>query len=234
MKVALFDIDGTLLWTKGAGKRAMERALAANIGTSGPAGHRYDGKTDRQIVREAMRLEGFSDAEVDARMERVLASYLAELVVELDRDDHGVALLPGVPALLDALEARDDVVLGLLTGNVLSGAAQKLRVVGIDVGRFRVGAFGSDGEHRHDLPAIARERASAHVGVDVAGGACVIIGDTPSDVACGKGIGARAIAVATGYVRHGGAQGLRAVRRLRGPHRHGGGGEGDRRCVRWS
>jgi phosphoglycolate phosphatase len=198
MKIVLFDIDGTLLWTKGAGRRAMLRALAANIGTSGPADHRYDGKTDRQIVREAMRHEGFADEDVDAKMEPVLTSYLAELMVELDREDHGVALLPGVPELLDALEARDDIVLGLLTGNVVDGAERKLRVVGIDFGRFRVGAYGSDGEHRHDLPAIARDRASAHTGKAVLGSSCVIIGDTPSDVACGRGIGARAIAVATG------------------------------------
>jgi phosphoglycolate phosphatase len=199
MKVALFDIDGTLLWTKGAGRRAMERALAANIGTSGPADHRYDGKTDRQIVREAMRHEGFADAEVDARMERVMANYVAELTVELERDDHGVELLPGVLELLDTLEKRDDVVLGLLTGNVVHGAERKLRCVGIEFARFPVGAFGSDGEHRHDLPAIARDRASAHIGRPVRGDACVIIGDTPSDVACGRGIGARAIAVATGH-----------------------------------
>ena len=199
MKVALFDIDGTLLWTKGAGRRAMERALAANIGTSGPADHRYDGKTDRQIVREAMRHEGFADSEVDARMERVMANYLVELMVELERDDHGVKLLPGVLELLDALEKRDDVVLGLLTGNVVHGAERKLRCVGIEFARFPVGAFGSDGEHRHDLPAIARDRASAHIGRPVRGDACVIIGDTPSDVACGRGIGARAIAVATGH-----------------------------------
>jgi phosphoglycolate phosphatase-like HAD superfamily hydrolase len=199
MKVALFDIDGTLLWTKGAGRRAMERALAANIGTSGPADHRYDGKTDRQIVREAMRHEGFADSEVDARMERVMANYFAELMVELERDDHGVELLPGVLELLDALEKRDDVVLGLLTGNVVHGAERKLRCVGIEFARFPVGAFGSDGEHRHDLPAIARDRASAHIGRPVRGDACVIIGDTPSDIACGRGIGARAIAVATGH-----------------------------------
>ncbi len=199
MKIALFDIDGTLLWTKGAGRRAMERALAANTGKTGPADHRYDGKTDRQIVREAMRLEGFADADVDARMDDVLASYLTELVVELDREDHGVEILAGVREVLDALEARDDVVLGLLTGNLMNGAERKLRAVGIDPARFPVGAFGSDGEHRHDLPAVARGRASAFIGRPVSGSACVIIGDTPSDVACGRGIGARAIAVATGH-----------------------------------
>ena len=199
MKVALFDIDGTLLWTRGAGRRAMERALAANIGRAGPGEHRYDGKTDPQIVRESMRLVGFTDADVEAQMDGVLARYLEELHTELDRDDHGVELFPGVLALLDALERRDDVVLGLLTGNLATGAERKLRAVGIDPARFAVGAFGSDGEHRHDLPAIARDRASARLGQPVPGDACVIIGDTPSDVACGRGIGARAIAVATGH-----------------------------------
>jgi phosphoglycolate phosphatase len=199
VRVALFDIDGTLLWTRGAGKRAMERALAANIGRAGPSEHRYDGKTDPQIVREAMRLVGFTDADVEARMDGVLAQYLTELHTELDRDDHGVELLPGVLALLDALERRDDVLLGLLTGNLVGGARRKLNAVGVDPARFAVGAFGSDGEHRHDLPAIARDRASAHLGRPVTGDACVIIGDTPSDVACGRGIGARAIAVATGH-----------------------------------
>jgi phosphoglycolate phosphatase-like HAD superfamily hydrolase len=199
VRIALFDIDGTLLWTRGAGRRAMERALTANMGRAGPREHRYDGKTDPQIVREAMRLEGFTDADVEAQMEGVLTRYLTELHTELDRDDHGVELLPGVLALLDALERRAGVVLGLLTGNLASGAQRKLRAVGVDPARFAVGAFGSDGEHRHDLPAIARDRASAHLGRPVPGDACVIIGDTPSDVACGRSIGARAIAVATGH-----------------------------------
>jgi phosphoglycolate phosphatase-like HAD superfamily hydrolase len=199
MRVALFDIDGTLLWTRGAGRRAMERALVASTGRTGPADHRYDGKTDRQIVREAMRLEGFPDGDIDARMDLVLARYLAELHAELDRVDHGVELLPGVGALLDALERRSDVMLGLLTGNLVGGAERKLRAAGVDPARFTVGAFGSDGEHRHDLPAIARDRAGAHLGHAVPGDACVIIGDTPSDVACGRGIGARALAVATGH-----------------------------------
>lgn len=199
MKIALFDIDGTILWSKGAGRRAMERALFANVGTRGAADHRYDGKTDRQIVREAMHHSGISDSDIDAAMDRVIAAYLTELAVELDRADHGVEVLPGVREVLDALESRDDVVLGLLTGNVVDGAERKLRAVGIDFSRFVVGAYGSDGEHRHDLPAIARDRASAHTGSAVSGDACVIIGDTPSDVACGRGIGARAIAVATGH-----------------------------------
>lgn len=199
MKIALFDIDGTLLWSRGAGRRAMERALLAVAGSRGSADHRYDGKTDRQIVREAMRHAGFSDADVDSAMDRVISLYLAELAVELDRVNHGVELLPGVGDVLDALETRDDVVLGLLTGNVVAGAQRKLHAAGIKFERFAVGAYGSDGEHRHELPAIARDRASALTGRAVSGASCVIIGDTPNDVACGQSIGARAIAVATGH-----------------------------------
>jgi phosphoglycolate phosphatase-like HAD superfamily hydrolase len=198
MKVALFDIDGTLVWTHGAGRRAMEHALGEVFGTSGPAGHRYDGKTDMQIVREAMRLEGFADEVIDARMGMVCALYLRQLECELAVPDHGVKLLPGVAEVLDALDARDDVVLGLLTGNLVAGAAQKLRAVGVSPARFVVGAYGSDHEQRPELPAIAQARASALLGRPVPGGSCIIIGDTPSDVACGRGIGARAIGVATG------------------------------------
>ena len=198
MKIALFDIDGTLVWTHGAGRRAMQRALGAVIGKAGSHDHRYDGKTDKQIVREAMRVDGFSDRDVDARMDDVLARYLLELAVELDAEDHGAEVLPGVREMLDVIEARDDVVLGLLTGNVLVGAERKLRAVGVDPARFVVGAFGSDHEERPELPRIARERASTLLGRDVPGASCVIIGDTPSDVACARPIGARAIAVATG------------------------------------
>ena len=73
MKVALFDIDGTILWSRGAGSRSMGRALGAVFGAGQPSDYRYDGKTDRQIVREVLRFAGFSDREVDARMEDVLA-----------------------------------------------------------------------------------------------------------------------------------------------------------------
>lgn len=199
MKVVLFDIDGTILWSRGAGSRSMGRALGAVFGATHPADYRYDGKTDRQIVREILRFAGYSDGDVDARMADVLERYLHELGIELSGDAHGTTLLPGVREILDAIEERDDVVLGLLTGNVAEGAQGKLRAAGLDPTRFVVGAFGSDHEHRPELPAIARERASALLGRDVPGTACVIIGDTPSDVACGRGIGARAIAVATGH-----------------------------------
>lgn len=197
-RVVLFDIDGTLLLSHGAGRAAMEAALAACFGTPGPSGYRYDGKTDRLIVRETMRHAGFDDAAIDARMDAVLEGYLANLEEAIAARRERAWALPGVHALLDAVEAADDLLLGLLTGNVVPGARVKLEAVGIAFDRFRVGAFGSDHEHRPELPAIAQRRASAFLGHPVPGDRIVIIGDTPADVQCGVGIGARAIAVATG------------------------------------
>jgi len=138
VKLVLFDIDGTILAGGGAGKRAVTRALIDVFGSAGPADHRFDGKTDRQIVRELMRLEGHDDAHIDARMPALLDRYLAYLDDEL-RAPPFARLLPGVAELLDALEARHDMVLGLLTGNLAAGARAKLAAVGLDPDRFRVG-----------------------------------------------------------------------------------------------
>jgi phosphoglycolate phosphatase len=107
--------------------------------------------------------------------------------------------LAGVPEILDALEARDDVVLGLLTGNIAPGARIKLSAAGIDPDRFRVNAFGSDHERRPELPGIAQRRASEVLGLSIAGDRLVVIGDTPADIECGRSLGARSIGVASGH-----------------------------------
>lgn len=198
MKIVLFDIDGTLLESDRAGRTAMETALVATFGTSGPTMYRYGGKTDKLIVRETMRLAGFDDAAIDARMPDVLVCYLDALRANLGAGAHRARALDGVVSLLAAVEARDDLVLGLLTGNLVQGAEVKLRAVDLAPGRFRVGAYGSDHEDRPMLPPIARSRASALLGSEIAGEQLVIIGDTPADIDCGRGVGARAIAVATG------------------------------------
>jgi len=109
-----------------------------------------------------------------------------------------VQALPGIPALLDALEERPDVCVGLLTGNVAPGARLKLTAAGLAFGRFRVGAYGSDSPHRPDLPSIAVQRAVPLFGRQLVGDEIVIIGDTPADVTCGASLGVRAVAVATG------------------------------------
>ena len=90
-------------------------------------------------------------------------------------------------------------MLGLLTGNVEPGARIKLNAAGIDPDRFRVNAFGSDHEHRPELPAIAQKRAGQTLGLDIAGDRLVVIGDTPADIECGRSLGAKAIGVASGH-----------------------------------
>lgn len=203
MKVVLFDIDGTLLMSDGAGRRAMERVLLEMFGNTGPTSYRYGGKTDKLIVRETMRLAGIPDAQVEAAMDRVIAVYLQNLREELSGNANAAKALPGVSALLDAVERHNDLVLGLLTGNVIEGAGLKLRAVQMDPDRFKVGAYGSDHELRPMLPPIAQQRASALLGREVPGHRLVIIGDTEHDMTCGRGVGARAIGVATGGVsRH--------------------------------
>ena len=198
MKLVLFDIDGTLLLSDGAGRRAIHRALQEVFGSTGPADYHFDGKTDPQIVRELMRLAGHGDEHIDAQMQALFAQYIAFLHEELRSPDHRAYALPGVPALLDALERDQGVILGLLTGNLEQGAKAKLEAVGLNPARFRVGAYGSDHEQRPQLPAIARDRTKRQLGVDVAGDAIVVIGDTPADLTCGKSLGASAIGVATG------------------------------------
>ena len=197
-KIVLFDIDGTILWTDGAGRRAVFQSLKEHFGESGPGSHQFDGKTDPQIVRELMRHAGVADADIDARLGIVLDRYLELLHEELSGADHHDHVFPGVRELLCALEARDDVLLGLLTGNIHPGAQAKLTAVGIEPARFHVGAFGSDHHERPELPDIARKRAEEFLGHPVSGRDVVVIGDTPADIACGRGIGARAIGVATG------------------------------------
>ncbi|HEX5004706.1 MAG TPA: HAD family hydrolase [Gemmatimonadales bacterium] len=197
--LVLFDIDGTLLLTTGAGRRAITAALADRLG-DGDAWRTlaFDGKTDPQIVRELLESAGDASAGDPDTIADVCRRYVGLLEEELGRFPGATRLLPGVSPLLDRLEARSDVVLGLLTGNLVQGAGLKLRSGGLDPARFRVGAYGSDSARRADLPAIAAERAAPIFGRVPTGKAVVIVGDTPADVTCGQGIGARAVAVATG------------------------------------
>jgi phosphoglycolate phosphatase len=198
VKLVLFDIDGTLLLSDGAGRRAIMRALGEVYGATGPRDYHFDGKTDPQIVRELMRLAGLQDDHIDAHMQRLFSRYVQCLHEELRRPGHRAYALPGVPALLDALEDEPDVTLGLLTGNLRQGAEAKLQAVGLETDRFRVGAYGSDHERRPELPAVALARAKAELGIEFPGTHVVVIGDTPADLTCGLGVGARAIGVATG------------------------------------
>ena len=196
--LVLFDIDGTILLAHGAGRRSVHQAMTDVFGASGPPLHPFDGKTDPQIVRELALLAGVDESLIEPRMTEALDRYFGYLESDITQAPHEVELLPGVTALLEALEAQDDVLLGLLTGNIEAGAALKLRAVDIAPERFVVGAYGSDAASRPALPAIAQARAAAHIGRPLPGERVVIIGDTPHDLTCGRAIGARAIGVETG------------------------------------
>ncbi|MBC7843325.1 MAG: HAD family hydrolase [Gemmatimonadaceae bacterium] len=199
--LVLFDIDGTLLLAHGAGRRAVHRAMVDVFGVTGPELHPFDGKTDPQIVRELGALAGVTEDVIHERMSPALDRYFGYLEADITGSPHAVELLPGVHDLLDALEARHDVMLGLLTGNIESGASLKLRAVNIAPERFVVGAYGSDAPVRPALPAIAQSRATRHLGAHLPGSRIVIVGDTPHDLTCGNEIGARAIGVETGRFR---------------------------------
>ena len=197
VKLVLFDIDGTILWSDGAGRRAMTEALTTVFGGAGPTDYHYDGKTDPQIVRDLMRADGHTDAIIDERIDPLMRRYLGGLERELAGGTRA-HVFDGVRELLDLLEERDDMILGLLTGNLREGAAIKLRAAGIAIDRFEVCAFGSDHHARAELPALAQRRAKEELGLDIPGDHIFVIGDTPADITCGQAIGARAIAVATG------------------------------------
>jgi len=197
MKLVLFDIDGTILWSDGAGRRAMTEALTTVFGGAGPTDYHYDGKTDPQIVRDLMRASGHTDETIDERIAPLMERYLGGLEREL-ASGRRARVFDGVRELLDRLEERGDVVLGLLTGNLRAGAAIKLQAAGIDINRFRVCAFGSDHHARGELPGLAQRRAKEELGLEIPGDHIFVIGDTPADIECGQAIGARAIAVATG------------------------------------
>jgi len=198
-KLILFDIDGTLLLSLGAGRRALVAAMTTEIPhVEAAAGRvRFDGKTDPQIVREMLAAAGEAP-EDETRIAAILDRYVGCLVHELGRPGHRTDIMPGVLELLDRLEGEEEALLGLLTGNVVAGAGLKLASGNIRPERFLVGAYGSDHAVRAELPAIAVVRAEPHFGRRPSGAEIVIIGDTPADVTCGNGVGARAIGVATG------------------------------------
>jgi len=127
MKLVLFDVDGTLLWTDGAGRRAIHRALLDEAGTAGPIDtYRFDGKTDTQIVQELLSLARHPRAGDDAIVQAVCRRYVDHLRAELDRPSQATKLLAGIEPLLAALEPHETAgraLVGLLTGNVAAGAA---------------------------------------------------------------------------------------------------------------
>src|SRR5256884_7508725 len=185
MKLVLFDIDGTLLWTDGAGRRAIQRALVDEAGTAGPIEtYRFDGKTDPQIVRDLLSLAGHSGAENATVIQAVCRRYVEHLRTELERPTQATRLMVGIADLLAALEPHETqgrALVGLLTGNVAPGAALKLRSAGLDPVRFRVGAYGSGSARPAQLPAVGPPRAAGGPPRPLPGAGVIPVGDTPGD-----------------------------------------------------
>lgn len=208
-KLVLFDIDGTLVLTGGAGLRAMNRACEEILGHAEILdGIPVAGRTDWIILHDALKQIGreMDDALFAALRDR----YLDRLPEEIELPGRGFnGVMPGVRELLDALQARDDVYLGLLTGNFERGARVKLEHFGL-WRYFRCGAYGDDAADRNALVPFALERARA-CGIPPVGPSDVlVVGDTPHDVACALAAHAVPIGVATGStttreLRHSGA-----------------------------
>ena len=196
LRLVLFDIDGTLLSAGRVFREALKSALVATFGTAGDmANYEFSGRTDREIVRGLMRGAGLSDAVVDGRMAQALERFTVELMPLLAPDE--IKLKPGVRELIERLSGDGAVTLGLLTGNLEACARAKLQP--LDLNRyFPFGAYGSDHEDRSALPAIAIERAYRATGRRFAGKRVVIVGDSIHDVRCGRHLGVRAVAVASG------------------------------------
>ncbi len=191
----LFDIDGTLLLTGGAGSRAIDRACRERLGLDGAfAGISPDGKTDPMLFDEVLVRHGIdAEPELVADLTERYVRYFAE---EMDASP-GARLLPGVVETLDEVRAHPGVALGLLTGNLEPTAWVKLAHFGLD-GFFAFGAFGSDDAVRERLVPIAVTRSEELLGHPVGCGRhVVVIGDTPRDVACALANDATAVGVAS-------------------------------------
>lgn len=197
-RLVLFDIDGTLLDTRGAGRRAFHAALLEIFRTTGPIdSYRFCGRTDPEIARYLLTAAGISEDQLILDLPRLWDRYLTNLEVELQAGP--ARLCSGVGDLIDRIEDHcDQLALGLLTGNIERGARLKIESTGLAYSRFLLGAFGSDHEIRDQLPTVAVARAEAKVGHIFEGKSVVIVGDTPADIACGAPLGARSVAVATG------------------------------------
>jgi phosphoglycolate phosphatase len=194
-RLFLFDIDGTLITSGGAGEASLCEAMRTRFGVDEDMGGIHlPGNTDARIASELLRKHGLPETPENA------AALLDEYLFHLERriSAHEGRVMPGIIDLLHALEARSDAVLALLTGNVERGARIKLSHYRV-WHHFEFGAFADDHGDRNQLGHFARRKALDRRGVDFPPDRIVVIGDTPRDIECGRAIGAKTVAIATGH-----------------------------------
>ena len=190
----LWDIDGTILHSTGAGMKALQRALDEVFGVSGTLeGIDFAGRTDPLIIRQIFHRFGIEASA--GNFARYIDGYIAVLPEALGQNHSRI--LPGAEGLIREAAERPHVVQGLLTGNLRRGAETKLGYHGLwDF--FPIGAFADDSELRNELGPFALRRAKSHWGHDFSTNSVWIVGDTPHDISCARAVGGRALAVATG------------------------------------
>lgn len=193
-RLFLFDIDGTLITSGGAGESALIEAMSSRFGVQEDLkGITLAGATDAIIAVALLKKHG-----LEASPENVAAlldSYLHHLTQRMPK--HSGQVFPGIIALLDALKQRPDAVVALLTGNLVRGAEIKLRHYGV-WDYFEFGAFADDHHDRNELGKFAQARAMEKHGIPFEPAQIFVIGDTPRDIECGRAIGAKTVAIATG------------------------------------
>jgi phosphoglycolate phosphatase len=193
-RFVLFDIDGTLTDSAGAGRRALNQAMLEVTGIEdGFRGVGFAGKTDLLIIREGLEKLGLGSG--DRTISLVASRYLASLRAEVAKG--GGHVKAGARELIEGLQRTDGHILGLLTGNLEEGARIKLEPFGLNR-YFALGAYGDDGQDRNVLLPIALKRLREQRGISLNPRDCLVIGDTPKDVECARVHGAFSLAVATG------------------------------------
>jgi len=197
MRVILFDIDGTLIRTGGAGIRAFARTADLVFGLPWGTEHlSFHGRTDTSLVREFLRHHRLDEGPENTQ--KFLETYLRLLDEMLA--EHPGERCPGVMEFIEACRRIErPPLIGLLTGNVRRGAELKLRTHGLWE-EVALGGFGDDHEDRGQIAAIAKQRSEESLGSPVEAWDVVVVGDTERDVACARAIGARCLAVATGGI----------------------------------
>ena len=190
--VLLFDVDGTLLITRGATTRCIWQAAETTMGRELPRVAFTSGRLDQQLFADALAHSNIGNWQ--PHLSRYKSTYLQILDSELSAKRDQIKVMPGVRELLASLSQRDDVIVGLLTGNFRESTMLKLKYAGIDASIFKVGAFAEDADERPGLVKAAMNQVAG----SVKSSQLIIIGDTPRDIAAARQGGTRVLAVATG------------------------------------